>query len=695
MPHDDSDSLIKRRLFIGLMFFCVLAAGLFVRVDNLFYWHDHPERFYYQETPLILTQDGFYYLQLARDLLEDTYDPVDINRAIPAGVNRPTPPPLLSVLTYAVAKVTPFSLEWIALILPAFLGILLAWPVYVLGKSYGDTTTGLVAALFALLSCGYSSRTAIGWYDTDCLNVTLVCSFAALLHRFATTTTSSRYRYLLASVCCLFLGVWWWGMAIQVVAVAFFCPLAIAILLFYRPKNSKERVKFMILLGIITTVILFWQGSYLSSKISDMFLYITKNNPSPFPLVGVGVGEQKAAPLAEIAARTTGSIGGLLIALLGFVVLVFRWKKESLFLLIPAAIGAMSIFANRFIIFLAPITALGLAAIFYELWRRTDRSLLIKILAILSLSMIALPNIKELRRDDGQAPARFPFQHEAMAIIAQKTPANAVIWTSWGYGYPLEYYTKRGTIADGSIHYGKHIFILAVPLASNDYRMAANWMQFYAEKGMAGVDKVYNLCHQNWPRCFSLMRKVFAAGPEGGYEIILQSELIRKNEVEQWLSFFFPVSQRPVYLWLDIANIQLGWFYHGNWDFSKQTGQTYLYQPFTHLQESNGHIVNKELDIDLNRGIAKTTNASYPLKQVLYMNNKQYLEKNYAQQHGYRFVMNKSANSGVLMDQAISQSIASRLYAQSTYDPKYFRPIYLKMPLYQIWAVKGESFTPQ
>jgi len=76
------------------------------------------------------------------------------------------------VIAAGLAKITPFSLNWIGAVLPALLGLLLALPLYALGRFYGGPAMGLTAVLMGLLSHYYVYRSSLGWFDTDCMNVT-------------------------------------------------------------------------------------------------------------------------------------------------------------------------------------------------------------------------------------------------------------------------------------------------------------------------------------------------------------------------------------------------------------------------------------------------------------------------------------------------------------------------------------------
>ena len=78
-----------KRLIKVLSFVLILTVGLLLRLDPLTDWLAEPAFALYRGEPLLNTFDGYYYLRLARDLLEGGYGAADWLRAVPE------PPPSL------------------------------------------------------------------------------------------------------------------------------------------------------------------------------------------------------------------------------------------------------------------------------------------------------------------------------------------------------------------------------------------------------------------------------------------------------------------------------------------------------------------------------------------------------------------------------------------------------------------------
>ncbi len=188
---------------------------------------------------MLTTFDAPFYMSLARDLVEGTYSPVDTHRAVPDFAPRPVVPPLLSCIAALLNVATPFSMPWIAAVLPTVLGSFIAVPLFALGRFYGGTSIGVTAGLFAVFSPLYAYRTGFGWFDTDCLNVTWTLLILYFLLRFAVETSVRRYAYFCAAITSAGLFIWWWDQAEHAVVAISAMALVLSLVLHYRPKRRE------------------------------------------------------------------------------------------------------------------------------------------------------------------------------------------------------------------------------------------------------------------------------------------------------------------------------------------------------------------------------------------------------------------------------------------------------------------------
>ncbi|MCZ7597639.1 MAG: hypothetical protein M5U09_07760 [Gammaproteobacteria bacterium] len=218
----------------------VFVFALFLRLDNLVRWQELPHAYFVDDAPMLLNVDGYYYLDLARDLVEGNYKPVDLDRVVPDGRPRPLPPPLLPVLTASVQKLSGASFEWVGVVLPAVVGAFIVLPVFALGYRLGGGVMALVAAFAAAASPHYLQRTTLGWFDTDGLVVVLPLAIARALMRFAETGGAHRWRYLAAAVVFEMIMLWWWDYGLGPSLAAFLLPFAVAVFLYPHDRMTRR-----------------------------------------------------------------------------------------------------------------------------------------------------------------------------------------------------------------------------------------------------------------------------------------------------------------------------------------------------------------------------------------------------------------------------------------------------------------------
>ncbi len=673
----------------------VLAAGLYQRLDNLRTWENDPGRFFHDEEPLQMSVDGYYYLGLARALRDGRYEPVDQNRTVPVGRPRPRPPPLLSTLTWLLSRAGHVSLDWVAILLPPLLGVLLALPGYGLGTRLGGRLLGSSAALFAIASPFYVARTMLGWHDTDCLNVTFAVAIPYLLLRFSETETRKRYLHLGAAVATYAAFLCWWDHGRAPATFAFAMPLAVA-LGFEQRRRRLDRGWFGAALALLTVAVLALYGRELVGTALRVTRYIAKEQVDPFPISGANVVEQTPADLLAIAEFAAGSPLTLALAAIGLGCLVWRRPGQCLFLLFPFLVSCLSFRAIRFVLFMAPLVGLGIGALLHELWHLRRGGMPGRLGAVVVFVVVAWPIAVHFDRDNSYRPRRHPFQVEAMTRMAAVTPQNAVIWADWGHGYPLQYYADRGTIADGGYHSGRLMYVLSVPLATRDFRTAANWIRFYVERGWSGVNEARALFGGEWSATSTHLQRLFGAGPQGAVPILGEFGVVESPQLGRWLRFLFPAEGRPAYVFVDFDKIRTPWFSYGTWDFERSSGKPFAYLPFSGLEIVANRVRNPEIEIDLVSGEARFQGRVFRLARFAWKpppeTGADVRVRNYGRA-GLAFRMDEASRSGILLDDEVAQSVGHKLFAGEGVDERYFRLVLSRHPLYRLWEVRGDRYS--
>jgi dolichyl-diphosphooligosaccharide--protein glycosyltransferase len=669
----------------------VVLLAVWIRMDDLISWNEQPHRAFYNGQPILINYDGYYYLSLARDLLHQAYEPMDDLRGVPDSQKRPMPPPLISVFAAGIAAISPFSLDWIAAVLPVFLGVLLAVPLYLFSRLYGGPLMAVVTVIMGLCAKYYVYRSSIGWFDTDCLNVTFALLSTYFFLRFGMEVTARRYIYLVTGLMVYILFLLWWDQTRTAVSLITICPLAMVLVLYYRPQGRERWLAAGAgAIGLIG--LLFWHGPQFFlipfEKAMEALGYITKTQVGDFPNTALSVMEQKRVGLTALAQGSTGSLVTFLIGIAGLFWLLQVRKRQAVPLMVLFGLGCFSIFfARRFLIFLNPFLAIGLGFIAQQLWNYRSRWSFLRYAAPLGAALVCLIGAKDSLRNV-YWPKVIPPIVEGMQILSDISPPDALIWAWWDHGYALRYWSQRATINDGSLHNGPRTVSNAIPLSSVNPQQAANFMYFYAARGWQGIQKVIGLLNSSADG-MHLLETIFRAGPEHADSYLVKSGL---TPLEQWRTFFFPPRDREINLFVDlrVARTAYWWHWFGTWDMASNNGVHGMFQLFRNCRLTNDNLVGSDLSVDLARGIVQTQQRKYPLVRFYHNDGQQVRRIEYKRAKGLVFVFRQPSRVGALMDRDFSETIFNQLYMFENSDLRYFTLKAHYFPYYQIWQVKPD-----
>jgi hypothetical protein len=717
LPSDSSRYLFRElaargKLSIIIALVLIYGAGFFVRFEDFPRLRNHPDIFLFQNQPILANGDGYYYLRLARDLSEGNYESVDSQRRYPDNPPRPSPPPLLSVITSMLHSVLGISLEWIAIFLPVLLAPLLILPLYALARPLGGGwILGLSAALIAVVCEYYTGRTRLGVYDTDCMIVTLTVSICYALIRFARDTSVRRYAFFAAAVLGFALFLWWWDTAIEAVSAICLAMFAVALACFYRPSR-KEGMFFFGSLAALLLAVLAWIGFetplMLARKVSDQLAFLSGGESGPFPPTAGNIRELQVVGLKQTALYTAGNGFLYILAAIGYVWLLIDRKKEALLLAVLTLLALLPIrFGNRFLIFQVPVIALGIGYLAESLARRRG---VWRPLGAVALLLVAVSAFLGFRHSTARF-YRSPMASSMNAIqaVIDKTPKDAVLWTSFWHGYPVLYYSGRAVITDGGSLDGPRLMYQNLPLACADARTAANFMQFWVGSGTDGMNRLYRAMNDDHCGAMLLLKEVCAAGPEAAGKIITEAltggvlhTSAEHHSVETWLNFFFPAPRRPIYLLLtqDMTRSMV-WFERGTWDLCSSTGARVHYRPHTGVKMAGGNLRGKDgLFIDMTAGTvaqmeADAAGGATPLVHVLTHTGLKLERSEFGHDRGLCFEWIPTLEFGAVMSPVVAKSLFNSLFIRHTGDPRYFRRVYSNTPSFHIWQVRGDRLKQQ
>lgn len=706
-------------LLLGL----ILLGAFFIRFDSLFFWLDHKERFFFdqQRTPLTLTVDAYYYLDIAKELRAGNYQAFDPRRRAPLGLTRVSTPPLISVLLAGLAEISGLSLEMIAILLPALWGALTGLPVYLFAERMfrrpgavdqgpwlsASQIAGLTAAALTLVAPKLVVRTSIGWFDTDGLNMFFSVSAVYLaLRLFQAEERRGQLFWLIAGCVNLVLFLWNWDQAPVGALALGGSPLLIAVLLLvaHKPKALLPLlVPGLLMLGLLVS----WKGMdvvnpvHLWQTLANYLDYFTNRvaPDSPFPDTGHTVSEQSGAALGEIFIQVAGNVWVWCAALLGVLWLV-RFRPKAALLLLPLLLVSLLAFtAKRFELFMSPLVGFGLAAFAYLLCRLNGPTWTKPLLFAL---VLGLSSWQSLLKDNGNnriVPRRAPVLFEALRQLERDSPEDSLIWANWGHGHPLVYYTDRATLADGIWHPASISYVTDFPLTVHDFRLAANWMQFYAAHGMPGLERINRQLGnsaQDWAQAMPRFRALLAAGPQGARDQLLKLPTEKREEL---LQFIFPQNSRPVILFLEYLHAYTDWYSNGAWDFEKRSSPPAgMYLPLEAVKQDGNRAFKAaskvgRVRLDKQQGILDVAKKAVPLKRLdIYSDHMdRYV---YRRRSAIVARLNARSATGIGGESDQVDSVFSSLFYLQTSDPKYFTPFRLKPPYYGLWWVRGEAYSP-
>jgi asparagine N-glycosylation enzyme membrane subunit Stt3 len=155
---------------------------------------------------------------------------------------------------------------WIAVVLPALLGPLLALPVYGVARLLGGgIPMRLTAALMAVLSVQYAKRTMVGFFDTDFMILTFVMGIIYCFMRFA-LEPKRRFLFLFLGLGLYGLLLWWWDQTPEVVTIIALPPLILAIVFYVRPSRKQWLVLGGAGIALALAFVVFAEGASLPSR---------------------------------------------------------------------------------------------------------------------------------------------------------------------------------------------------------------------------------------------------------------------------------------------------------------------------------------------------------------------------------------------------------------------------------------------
>jgi len=690
------------RLALGLVF----LLSILLRFEDAGHWAQSPRYFFQHGQPFILSVDGYYYLRLADDVLRHQYHAVDELRTAPERGSRPAVIPLLSLLVYLLKRAFPFaSLNQVAVALPPFLGALVVFPVWGICRTWGlSIFASLVACASASLSVAFFDRTRMGYFDTDGLVLVLTLLICEEFVRFSLRDDRRRYGHYAGAVAALLLLVWTWSGAAFIALGIFVTSWLVSMLFFYRAPK-REAYTFYAVNAVVGLLIVLVFAKQLTTAFQDTLSHarlVAGAAASGFPDTHQHVTELERPGFHELWARTAGSIVGFVAGVVGLLLLARAHPRKAALVAAPIVIGILSLFlGRRFLIFTGTAVAIGTAYGVEWIIRAKLRHAFLA--TCLALSVLAYLNIAAATAGITASRATYAT-FPGTDRLKEVTAPRSIIWSDVDSGYLLMYWTRRRTIADPDRIDGEHQFYTYFPLTVESPRLAANFMRFYGTRGRSGLHRVRALCGGDLPGSFRLVREILAAGPDGADSILhaLPPGMRREGDADVWRAFFFPREPVRIYLFLHAGMPEFidTWFGYGSWDLARRRGEVAAMESFSDVRRQGKTIAiaSAGVEFDLDRGATLDLSVGgheQPLAYVMEYDGQARRYKRYGYDRGfaleYLSAPAQPAGFGALMTLPVANSVFANLFVGQGEPGRYFSPVLLQAPDFQIWEVLGDS----
>jgi dolichyl-diphosphooligosaccharide--protein glycosyltransferase/undecaprenyl-diphosphooligosaccharide--protein glycosyltransferase len=487
-----------------LMISVAYIFSFMIRMIWIYQFHGD-DQFIWDGELMISTGDGYFFASGAQKWLEDT---LQFNPRVPDLFYTAT-----VTLTAFVTKYTPLSLNTVILYMPALISSLVVIPIILIGRLFGMAIVGFFAALLGSIAWSYYNRTMVGYFDTDMFSA--MAPMFILYFLLATIKTEKRIYALLTAFAFLIypflydqgrtivyaMGLLYMGymllfhrrddftyrsillITVGLIDFSFWGQLIAMVALYVAMQRGVITVKQAIYGSMILIPIFLYTGNVHGLILDKIFNYFdrgTVDHGLKFLQVSQTIREASIIPFEVMAHRISGSILGLLIAFVGYIILVLR-HKEFILALPLIAIGLFSLVGGlRFTVYAVPMAAISAIYLFHYLLSFVDdKRLYLPIMFTLSAAMI-YPNITHII---GYRVPTVMTKREVMVLdkLKENSSSKDYVVTWWDYGYPIWFYGDKNTLIDGGKHNNDN-YIVAKILLSTSPLEAARLSRLAVEK---------------------------------------------------------------------------------------------------------------------------------------------------------------------------------------------------------------------
>ena len=502
-----------------LILLMILAYTFSISIRMIWvYQFSGVDSFYWDNQLMINTNDGYYFASWVQAIVD--------------GVHQFNPRIENDIFKYALVTITVLavklgvSIDTAILYMPTIISSLVVIPIILIARVYKLTTFGFFAALLGSIGWSYYNRTMTGYYDTDMFSAMAPMFIVYFLIKLIEQNEIKNIIYasvMLAIYPFLYdqgqaivyaMGLIYMAymiifhlkeeftyksiilISISLTPILLVIKLPLFLIVLFVLLKKDFEFKILVLVSFISFIVFLFFGDVFGlvlSKVLDYAVRGTANEGLHFFSVNQTVREAGKIPFETMANRISGSTFGLIIAVIGYILIVI--KNKSFIVTLPLiGIGIFSLIGGlRFTVYAVPVAAMGAIYLFYVIANFTDKKIIKYSLIIFLTSLMLYPNIKHIV--GYKVPTVFSKQ-EVQVLDKLKKLSNPQDYTIawWDYGYPIWYYSDTNSLIDGGKHNNDN-FIVSKVLTTSSQLQASNLARLSVEtyvknKGII-VDKIF------------------------------------------------------------------------------------------------------------------------------------------------------------------------------------------------------------
>ena len=688
-------------IYIGLAF-CFSVAIRLIWV----YQFSGAENFMWNGQFMINTNDGYYWAEGARDILNWHFEENALSPTHTA----------VSQLTALFVFILPFSFETVIFYMPVFLSSLVVIPMILIAKSLGRVELGFVAALMASIAWSYYNRTMVGYYDTDMLNIVFPM---LLVWSLIFAIKTNKDRYLIFTALEMIAYRYWYPQSYSL-ELAFIGLIGLYALVYERKNLYMIKliiIMFIAMMGLpdlvrlvgVIVVFLLFRSKKIDSYmyyllVAVILLFLATGGLSPvwsqlkgyvfdtviqvkgedlqlhFFSVMQTVREAGKIPFETFANRISGHTITFLLSCVGYILMSVRYPVMLLGLPMVGLGFLAYVGGLRFTIYAVPILAFGMAYLIFicsdylkKFLVEGRSSFYIRaVFVAICTAAVLYPNIKHVI--GYKVPTVFTAQEvsilDKLKNIAQRDD-YVVAW--WDYGYPLRYYSDVNTLIDGGKHSGAVNFPVSFML-TNPQESAAKMARFNVEY----TEKRFDL-KKGSPEInrTTVANMILGAGFSDANDFLLSL----KTNIE------LPKKTRDIYFYLPYRMMGIfptvAQFSNKDLMSGKINRRPFFYQTNRFKDEKDTLNLSSGVLFNKTNGTLKIGKQEVKVKEfhtVAYDKNKKLIRQRQSIHKDGRFflVYMRSYNTFLVLDQTMFDSSYIQLFVFENYDKNLFEPVILE-----------------